>query len=61
MSNDKKIQDTLKEVEGLDLDSLRNAFIHETDSNKQNLLNALYTYALRKKQDEIIDQKKFVM
>jgi len=61
MTDNKKIQSILKEVESMDLDNLRKAFINEKDPNKQEILNALYTYALDERQKKVINQKEFVM
>lgn len=61
MTDNKKIQSILKEVESMDLDNLRKAFINEKDPNKQEILNALYTYALDEQQKKVINQKEFVM
>lgn len=61
MTDNKKIQSVLKEVESMDLDNLRKAFINEKDPNKQEILNALYTYALDERQKKLINQKEFVM
>lgn len=61
MTDNKKIQSILKEVESMDLDNLRKAFINEKDPNKQEILNALYTYVLDERQKKFINRKEFVM
>lgn len=61
MQNDKQIQSILEEIENINLDTLREAFINEKDPTRQELLNALYTYALDEKQKKVISQNEFVI
>lgn len=43
-----------------DLEDLRLAVIRERDKAKQTVYAALYDYALAKKQDQLLKQKKFI-
>ena len=54
------IEQLLAQVEDVNLQDLMNQALNEKDPVKKRVFQALYTYALDKKQDELLKRKKFV-
>ncbi|APX71900.1 hypothetical protein M5C72_01810 [Companilactobacillus allii] len=61
MNDTRNLDKILKEVENTNLQVLMNSALNEQNPDKKKVLLALYTYALDKKQDELINRKKFVI
>lgn len=49
------------EAEKTNLQVLMDNALKEKDPDKKKVLHAIYTYALDKKQDELLQHKKFVI
>ena len=49
------------EAENTNLQVLMDNALNEKDPDKKKFLHAIYTYALDKKQDELLKDKKFVI
>ncbi|WP_036069878.1 hypothetical protein, partial [Leuconostoc citreum] len=49
------------EAENTNLQVLMDNALNEKDPDKKKVLHAIYTYALGKKQDELLKDKKFVI
>lgn len=49
------------EAENTNLQVLMDNALNEKDPDKKKVLHAIYTYALDKKQDELLKDKKFVI
>ncbi|KAA8371715.1 hypothetical protein FD956_08490 [Leuconostoc carnosum] len=49
------------EAEKTNLQDLMDNALNEKDPDKKKVLHAIYTYALDKKQDELLKNKKFVI
>lgn len=49
------------EAENTNLQVLMDKALNEKDPDKKKVLHAIYTYALDKKQDELLKDKKFVI
>ncbi|AYW46881.1 hypothetical protein LQF61_09315 [Tetragenococcus koreensis] len=60
MDNEINLDKLLKQVEQADLMQLMNAASYEEDEDKKKVLEALFTYALDKRQEKIINEKDFV-
>ena len=54
------INDILEAAKEVDLKDLLDKSLHDPDLEKRKVYDALYTYYLDKKQDEIIKRKDFV-
>lgn len=50
----------LKSPKKIDLKDLLDKSLHEPDPEKRKVYDALYTYFLDKRQDEVIKRKDFV-
>lgn len=54
------INDFFEIVKKIDLKDLLDKSLHEPDPEKRKVYDALYTYFLDKRQDEVIKRKDFV-
>lgn len=61
MKEAEQIEKLLMQVEKTNLQSLMNQSLNGKDPLKKQVLYALYTYALDKKQDRLLKNKKFVI
>ncbi|MCB5223386.1 hypothetical protein [Lactiplantibacillus pentosus] len=57
----KPIDEMLADPWQVDIQELFEAFVNEPDEIKQNLYNSLYTYILKKRQEDIINRPGFVI
>ncbi|MFD1124849.1 hypothetical protein ACFQ22_05645 [Lentilactobacillus raoultii] len=55
-----KPDDLLKVGEKIELTKLLDKSLHDPDSEKHRVYDALYTYFLDKRQDKIINRKNFI-
>ena len=55
------IDDLLTDPWKVDIKELFDAFVDEPDKIKKNLYDALYTYILQKRQEDIINRPDFVI
>ncbi|MEI4283617.1 hypothetical protein WKV52_10125 [Tetragenococcus halophilus] len=60
MNQEINLEKLLAQVEQADLQELMNAASYEEDEDKKKVLEALYTYALDKRQTELINRSEFV-
>jgi hypothetical protein len=61
MKEAEQIEKLLMQVEKTNLQNLMNQSLNGKDPLKKQVLHALYTYALDKKQDRLLKNKKFVI
>ena len=61
MTNKNVFDELLLEAEKTNLQVLMDNALNEKDPDKKKVLHAIYTYALDKKQDELLKIKKFVI
>lgn len=61
MKEAEQIEKLLMQVEKTNLQNLMNQSFNGKDPLKKLVLHALYTYALDKKQDRLLKNKKFVI
>lgn len=61
MANKSIFEELFFEAENMNLQVLMNNALNEKDPAKKKVLHAIYTYALDKKQDELLKNKKFVI
>ncbi|AFT82582.1 hypothetical protein N219_13035 (plasmid) [Limosilactobacillus fermentum MTCC 8711] len=61
MTNQNVFDELLLEAEKTNLQVLLDNALNEKDPDKKKVLHAIYTYALDKKQDELLKDKKFVI
>ncbi|KZU30999.1 hypothetical protein Nizo2535_1756 [Lactiplantibacillus plantarum] len=61
MTNQNVFDELLLEAEKTNLQVLMDNALNEKDPDKKKVLHAIYTYALDKKQDELLKDKKFVI
>lgn len=61
MTNQNVFDELLLEAENTNLQVLMDNALKEKDPDKKKVLHAIYTYALDKKQDELLKDKKFVI
>ncbi|WP_273712502.1 hypothetical protein [Leuconostoc mesenteroides] len=61
MTNQNVFDELLLEAEKINLQVLLDNALNEKDPDKKKVLHAIYTYALDKKQDELLKDKKFVI
>lgn len=61
MTNKNVFDELLLEAEKTNLQVLMDNALNEKDPDKKKVLHAIYTYALDKKQDELLKDKKFVI
>ncbi|KAA8371334.1 hypothetical protein FE415_09055 [Leuconostoc carnosum] len=61
MTNQNIFDELLLEAEKTNLQVLLDNALNEKDPDKKKVLHAIYTYALDKKQDELLKDKKFVI
>ncbi|TPF00673.1 MULTISPECIES: hypothetical protein [Leuconostoc] len=61
MTNQNVFDELLLEAENTNLQVLMDNALNEKDPDKKKVLHAIYTYALDKKQDELLKDKKFVI
>ena len=61
MTNKNVFDELLLEAEKTNLQVLMDNALKEKDPDKKKVLHAIYTYALDKKQDELLKDKKFVI
>ncbi|MFT8425977.1 MAG: hypothetical protein ABF630_11005 [Liquorilactobacillus sp.] len=56
-----KIEQLLADPWAIDIEELWEQIAHNSDPNKRKLFDALHTYVLNKRQEEIINEKHFVI
>lgn len=61
MANKSIFEELFFEAENMNLQVLMNNALNEKDPDKKEVLMAIYTYAIGKKQKELIKNKKFVI
>ncbi|MBB6433474.1 hypothetical protein [Leuconostoc carnosum] len=61
MTNQNVFDELLLEAEKTNLQVLMDNALNEKNPDKKKVLHAIYTYALDKKQDELLKDKKFVI
>lgn len=61
MNKQNVFDELLLEAEKTNLQVLMDNTLNEKDPDKKTVLHAIYTYALDKKQDELLKDKKFVI
>lgn len=61
MTNQNVFDELLLEAEKTNLQVLLDNALNEKNPDKKKVLHAIYTYALDKKQDELLKDKKFVI
>lgn len=61
MTKQNVFEQLLLEAEKTNLQVLMDNSLNERDLDKKKVLHALYTYALDKKQDELLQHKEFVL
>ncbi|WP_349521961.1 hypothetical protein [Leuconostoc citreum] len=61
MNKQNVFDELLLEAEKTNLQFLMDNALNEKDPDKKKVLHAIYTYALDKKQDELLQHKKFVI
>ena len=61
MTNKNVFDELLLEAEKTNLQVLMDNALNEKDPDKKKVIMAIYTYALDKKQDELLKDKKFVI
>ncbi|PWG00472.1 hypothetical protein [Levilactobacillus bambusae] len=59
MTNQTKMEDILKNPERQDLQDLFEKSLYDPDPDKRKVYNALYTYVLDKRQEELLKQPGF--
>lgn len=61
MKEIEQIEQLLADPWAVDIQTFWDQALHNTDSDKRKLFDALHTYVLDKRQEEIINEKKFVI
>ena len=61
MTNQNIFDELLLEAKNTNLQVLMDNALNEKDPDKKKVLHAIYTYALDKKQDDLLKDKKFVI
>ncbi|MBZ6009130.1 hypothetical protein KIJ00_07730 [Leuconostoc gelidum subsp. aenigmaticum] len=61
MANKNIFEELFLKAEQTNLQVLMDNALNEKDSYKKKVLHAIYTYALDKKQDELLKNKEFVI
>ena len=61
MTKQNDFDELLLKAENTNLQVLMDNALNEKDPDKKKVLHAIYTYALDKKQDELLKNKKFVI
>lgn len=56
-----KIEQLLADPWTIDIEELWEQIAHNSDPDKRKLFDALHTYVLNKRQEEIINEKHFVI
>lgn len=57
----KQIEQLLADPWAVDIQAIWEQALHNPDPDKRKLFDALHTYVLDKRQEEIINEKKFVI
>lgn len=57
----KQIEQLLDDPWAVDIQAIWEQALHNPDPDKRKLFDALHTYVLDKRQEEIINEKKFVI
>lgn len=61
MTNKNIFEQLFFEAENTNLQVLMDNALNEKDPDKKKVLHAIYTYSLDKKQDELLQNKEFVI
>lgn len=61
MKEAKQIEQLLADPWAVDIQAIWEQALHNPDPDKRKLFDALHTYVLDKRQEEIINEKKFVI
>lgn len=56
-----QIEQLLADPWAVDIQAIWEQALHNSDSDKRKLFDALHTYVLDKRQEEIINEKEFVI